>query len=340
MNVVDTYILTHPMLAWPVLLAAFVILARSADVFVDSSVALARRFDVPKVVIGIVLVSFATTAPELAVSLVAALSGNPEMALGNAVGSVICNAGLALALSGLLAAAATPVMPRVLRTSGPFLLGMGLLCFAFVAVDNTLGRWEGLVLILLFGGYLGVLLRQHRRGVLKDDLEIDKEAVEGLLHMSAPRMLLLFAVGLVGILVASKFIVSSATSLARWMHIPESVIALTLVALGTSIPEIATCIMATRKGHGAVAVGNILGANTMNICWVAGASAVANDLTLGRREIYFMFPAMLVMVLAMLAMLWHGFRLTKLKAVALLVLYILYLIAMALLFPPGVAPAA
>ena len=333
MQAIESYILSHPLAAWLVLIVAFAILAKSASVFVDSSVALARRLGLPRLVIGIVLVSFATTAPELAVSLTAAIRGNPEIALGNAVGSVICNSGLALSLAGLVALTPILIMPSVLRTSGAFLLGVVVVAFVFVALDGALSRWEGVVLLVLFAGYMALLFRQHRQGKLMDGLET--ETGGAVMHMSMGAMLALFVVGLAGILLASEFIVMSATGIARWLRIPESVIALTLVAFGTSVPEVATCVSAARKNHGAIAVGNILGANTLNICWVAGASAVANDLTLGPRQVYFMFPAMLVVVAFMLFALWRGYRLTKRKALALLVLYGVYLAVAAVLFPPG-----
>jgi len=148
-------------------------------------------------------------------------------------------------------------------------------------------------------------------------------------------MFALFAVSLAGIIVSSEFIISSATSIARFFRVPEAIIALTLVAVGTSIPEIATCIVSARRKEGALAVGNILGADIMNVCWVAGASAMANELTLTRKEILFMFPSMFVIVGAMLAMLRAGYRLTRAKGTVLFFLYLVYLASFFILFRPG-----
>jgi cation:H+ antiporter len=315
-----------------VMAIAFIVLAKCSDLFVESSVALANRFGIPKLVIGIVLVSFATTAPELAVSLMSALKGNPEMALGNAIGSVICDDGLALALAGVFAVGGISVMPSVLKTSGIFLICIQVLTFFFVFRDFTLERWEGGVLVGLFAVYLVFMFYEHKKGNLKDDLETD--APEEFTHMSMTRMGLLFGVGLLGIILASEFIVGSATSIARHMHIPEAVIALTLVAFGTSIPEVATCIMAARKGHGEIAVGNIIGADILNICWVAGASAIANNLTLDSKQVYFMFPAMFVIVLLMLLLLRWRYKLTRQKGILLFIAYIIYLVLSVVLFPP------
>lgn len=313
-------------------MVAFIVLAKCADLFVDASVGIANRFQVPKLVIGIVLVSLATTAPELSVSLMSALRGQPEMALGNAVGSVICDDGLALAFAGVLAAAPIAIMPNVLRTSGFFLLLVEMLAFTFVAFDGALERVEGAMLVGLFAAYLFFLYRQHKQGRFKEGLDAGGTAAGT--EKSVLRLSLIFAAALAGIILASEFIITSATAIARSFGIPEAVIALTLVAFGTSIPEVATCIVAARKKEGAIAVGNILGADIMNICWVAGASAIANDLVLSRKQIFFMFPSMFVIVGAMLIMLRMGYRLTRRKGLILFALYIAYLASFFRLFPP------
>jgi cation:H+ antiporter len=321
----------HPLAAAITLLLSFLVLARCAGLFVDTSVAIATKLSIPKLVIGIVLVSLATTAPELAVSLTSALKGAPEMALGNAIGSVICDDGLALALAGLLAASPILVLPHILKTSGLFLIGIQVLLFLFILPDLTLSRGEGFVLVALFVLYMGFLYRQHKLGRLGEESVLE-EVDEAVVEKSLKAIIGLFLLGFLGIIVASEFVVTSAESIALWAGIPDAVIALTLVAFGTSVPEVATCIQAARKGHGAIAVGNILGADIMNICWVAGASSMANPLTLAPREFYFMFPAMFLIVGAMLLMLRLGYRLTRAKGAALLGLYILYLASFFLIF--------
>lgn len=313
----------HVLIAWCVLAVAFLALARCADIFVESSVALAERFQIPKFVIGILLVSFATTAPELSVSVMAAIHGNPEMALGNAIGSVICNSGLALALCGLVSTAAIPVIPRVLRSSGGFLALVCLLAYGFVFRDHTLSRGEGCILVSLFLGYMVYLLDQHRRGLLKDDMHL--EELEDDVGFPLHKLAFLFLAGLLGIIVASKFTILSATRIAIAVGIPNSVIAMTLVAFGTSVPEVATSIMAARKGEGELAIGNILGANIMNICWVAGASSIINTLVLSPRETSFMFPAMLIIVVATLFVLRSHHSLSRKEGALLLGLYLIYL---------------
>jgi cation:H+ antiporter len=275
-------------------------------------------------------IALATTAPELSVSMMSALQNHPEMALGNAIGSVICNCGLALALCGMLSRTPIAVTPHTLKTSGGFLMTVGIVCFLFVVGDQTLSRGEGGILVLMFGGYLAYLLVAHLRHRLHATIDLDQ--LESRVNLPLRRQFGAFALGLVGILVASKFIVVSATTIVESIGIPQSVIALTLVALGTSIPEVATSIIAARKNEGELCVGNILGANIMNICWVAGMSSLANNLTLGTREIAFMFPAMFIMVVATLFVLRTSHSLSRREGGMLVSLYTLYLLSFFLVF--------
>ncbi len=332
MNAIEYYIQTNLFAAWVVISVSFVILFKCADIFVESSVALANRFRIPKLVIGIVLVSLATTAPEFSVSFIAALRGNPEIALGNAVGSVICDDGLALALLGILSISPIAIIPSVLKSAGIFLIAIQIIIFLFVIFDYTLSRWEGIVLVSLFVSYMMFLFRQHISGDFKD--EISLQEIGKRKEVSAVKLFALFILAIVGIIFSSDFIVTCTTTIARSFHLSDSIIALTLVAFGTSIPEIATCIVAARKGEGALAVGNILGADIMNICWVAGASAIVNNLPLEKKDILFMFPSMFIIVGTMLFLLRMNYTLTPKKGIILLGLYMLYLISFYIFFSP------
>ncbi|MDA0321168.1 MAG: calcium/sodium antiporter [Verrucomicrobia bacterium] len=307
-----------------VLVISFAVLAKCANLFVDSSIELANKFKVPRLVIGLVLVSLATTSPELAVSLMSALKGLPEMALGNAIGSVICDDGLALALCGIFAPAAIAINPRLLKSTGAVLAFVCALSFLFIIFDRppTLSRIEGSVLIAVFVAYTVYLYRQHKKGVIVED-----NALVDVSHnvRSLWVDVALFVVGIGGILITSEFIITSAECIAIKFGVPETVVALVLVAFGTSMPEIATCVVAARKNEGALAVGNILGADIMNICWVAGASAIANDLTVARADALFMFPWMFVIVATMLILLRIGYSFNRPKGIIMLVLYLVYL---------------
>ncbi len=311
-------------ISWVVLLVAFFGLAKSANFFVDSATGIATRLRIPKLVIGLVLVSFATTTPELSVSLMAAQYGNPEMALGNAVGSVICNCGLALGICGLLSRKPVPVMRRVFLHAAGFLVLSCCLLFFFVWRDGVLNRLEGFLLFGVFILYSFVLLRQYRCGDMQEDAFTQ---TLGTAARSMFYLLFTFLIGLGGVILASRFVVVAAATIATRIGVPESIVALTLVALGTSVPEVATSVAAAIKGEGALSVGNILGANIMNVCWVAGISAVANPLVISRQEIILMFPALLVMVLATVIVLYTRDTLSRLEGAFLLSGYGVYVVS-------------
>mgnify|MGYP000139883934 FL=1 len=306
-------------LAWLALLLAFGALAKCAAFFVDSAVSMAVRLQIPRLVVGLVLVSLATTTPELSVSLIAALRGRPEMALGNAVGSVIGNCGVALALCGIFAPRPVPVLRPVFRQTAGVLTAAMVLLGLFVLPDATLGRGEGVVLLGGFVVYLALLVWRYRHG----GATIEAEAVDR--GGSWPGLVARFVLGVGGVILASRFVVASAITLAHRFGVPEAVIALTLVALGTSIPEIATSVTSAWKGQGALSVGNILGANIMNIGWVAAASAIAHPLTLDRRSVGFMFPAMGLIVAATFYVLNSSAALSRREGFLLLALYGAYL---------------
>ncbi len=334
MEIIHTSISNNILLAWGTLIVAFAILAKSADLFVESAVMLAERFKIPKLVIGIVLVSIATSLPELTVSLVAALRGKPEMAIGNAVGSVICNEGIALALAGIISFSAIAVEPKLFRLTALFLITSQVLTFLFVLNGYTIYRWEGAVLLTLLAMYIVFFYSKQKKMSQRETAGIEEreKMIETKSGKSLGISLLIFVAALIGIILSSESVVTSSTAIAHWMKIPQSFIALTIIALGTSLPEISTSIVAARRGHGEIALGNILGSDILNICLVIGVSAVANPLTLGRNEALFMFPSMFVIVGAMLIMLKSGYKLTRKKGFALLALYGVYIISFVVIF--------
>ena len=307
---------------WPavgVMAVAFVILAKCADWLVDGAIDIARKLHVPPILIGIVIVSLGTTAPELAVSVQAALSGHAEIALANAIGSVIYDDGLALPFVAFLAPVVVVIDRGVLRSTAIFLIGADLIAYA-MCFDGRLSRPEGMVLVLGFFGYMLYQYLQQRRHGSADSEMTDQEA------RSWGRIIGLLAAGMGGVLVSSEAIVGTAHVISEAMGVSDTIIGLILVALGTSVPEIATCIVSARKGHGSLAVGNILGADILNVCWIAGASAIVNDLVVAEEEIHFMFPAMLIIVLTMLALLRLNHRFEKWKGGVLLCLCFVYLV--------------
>jgi len=316
---------------WPALglmLVSFAILAKCADWLVEGAIGISQRLHMPPILIGIVVVSLGTTAPELAVSVQAALKGEAAMALGNAVGSVIYDDGLALALAALLAPVPILIDRTVLRSSAIFLIAVDVVGYA-LCLDGTLSRGEGGVLVLGFVGYLVYSYLEQKRG---QGQELPEEVTEEA-QRSWGKILLFFAGGLVGVIFSSEWIVESASVVGLELGVPIEIVALAAVALGTSVPEVATCIIAARKGQGGLAVGNILGADILNICWIAGASAVVNPLVVQKDVINFMFPSMLVIVFSMLAMMRMGHRLVRWNGLVLLTLLVAYLVLLFVVSP-------
>ena len=317
-------------------LAAFAILFKCADLFVEGAARIATILNIPKLVIGIVLVGLATTAPEFAVSVIAAIRGLPEIALGNAVGSVICDDGIALALAAILAPTVIYVDCRMLKVVGTFLLCIDFLAF-FLARDGLLTRMEGVILVVLLTVYFFLLFkfRRFRPSQAGKDPEGNEQGSQRLTpearqHLKQPAAKL--GIGLLGVILTAEVIVRSAEYIARYFSIPEIIIGSTVVAIGTSLPEISTCITAALKREGEIAVGNILGADVLNILWIIGVASLTRPIHVEREIINFKFPYMILVVAAMLILLRIGCRLDRYKGFILLGLYVGYLVLTFALF--------
>jgi cation:H+ antiporter len=267
--------------------AAIAVLVRGADWLVDGASGLAYRLGLSKVIVGATIVSLGTTSPEAGVSVMAAWSGQPGLALGNAIGSIIADTGLIFGLGCMMAV--LPADRFVLSRQGWVQFGtaclLAMLCYgAYAAMGDaaTLGRWVGVVLLVLLVAYLYVSVqwsRQHRHG---EPFQIDEEADRERKSHESPVKLGLFVVaGLVLVLAGSRGLILSVTELAEqhW-HVPKVVIAATLVALGTSLPELVIGLTSIAKGHKEILVGNVIGADILNVLFVVGASAVAAPLPL------------------------------------------------------------
>lgn len=318
-----------------VIVVAFGVLAYCADFLVDGAVGIAQRLRVPKIVIGIVLVGFATTSPELTVSLLAALRGHPELALGNAIGSVIVDDAVALGLGILVAPVAIAVDSKVLKTTGLFLAAVAVVSFA-LAANGTVSRLEGAALLAIHVAYLTAVLvvegRRRRARAQDADADAGGDAEEQGKPGGLGAQLLRLLGGVAGIVVASELLVESATFVARVVGASEAIIGLTIIAVGTSLPEIATNISAGRRGHGDLALGNILGADILNLLWIIGASALANPIRVDRSVVFYSFPWMLVIVGTMLLLCRIGYRLPRWKGVVLVGLYLIYLVMTIVVF--------
>lgn len=271
-------------LALCAIVAGLVILVRSADLFVDGSVGVARYFGMSTFLVGMVVVGFGTSAPELFVSVLSAIQGNPELSLGNAYGSNIANIALILGVT----AAISPVLVKriAIKRDIPILCVITFASLWLVA-DGSVGRVDGVVLLLLFVSVMTVnIMAEYRR---KSKVSMGDEAVgnEGVVNPSADsetkkislsKSLLRVIIGIVLLVVSSRMLVWGAVFVAKALGVSDLLIGLTIVAVGTSLPELASSIAAARKGEDDLAVGNVVGSNTFNTLAVVGIASVISPM--------------------------------------------------------------
>jgi cation:H+ antiporter len=287
---------------------------------------MASRWGISSVVIGLTVVAFGTSAPELAVSVNASLGGNSDVAFGNVVGSNVVNILLILGLSAAVGALA--VTPRIVRVDVPILMGVSLLAFALGA-DRTFSRMDGFILVAGAIGYTYGLMRSSRSQSPHIDAHSaeNTSAVEdrGVNH-SVVANVFLFLTGLVILAVGSQVIVDSAVEIAKNIGVSDLVIGLTVVSVGTALPELTTSVLASLRGQRDIAVGNVIGSNLFNILLVLGMSALVSSDGVKAQEsaIRLDIPVMLAATAALLLMCWNGFRITRREGGVLVGFYVLY----------------
>lgn len=316
------------------LLGGLALIIKGGDFFVAAAIRLAEFLRMPRVVIGSTLVSLATTTPELVVSIMAGMRGESGLAVGNAVGSCICNIGL---IAGVTAAIKqVEVHFRVLRVPLFVMFGIGIALF-LMTLDLSLSRWQGGVLIACGLAYFVWDFARHWGNRKPADIaeaaaiERDRAKARWAGVETKPGTTVQFFVG-AGIVVAgSKLLVDGAVGLAAGLGVPPIIIGLTVVAVGTSLPELVTAVTSSRKSVSDLAVGNVLGANIANLTLIVGAAAVIQTVGLDRTTQLFNFPALLAVMILLVVMLWTGRRVTRREGVVLLTVYGLYLAAVTVL---------
>lgn len=271
------------------------LLIKCGDWFVDGASGIAKKLHVPELLIGATVVSIGTTLPEVMVSATSAVSGHSQMAYGNAVGSIICNTALIAALT--IAIKPSKVARRSFATPVAFFFVAAAIYAISAYADHGFRRPVGIVLLVIFAAYMIVLIYQAVRSMRyekenqEDQKEAAKEASEGEekkeKELSGILCVVLLVIGAAGIAVGADLLVNNGTIIATGMGVPEAVVALTFVALGTSLPELVTAITSLAKGHGALSLGNIVGANLFNLVLVSGLAitlkpfAVPADMKIG-----------------------------------------------------------
>ena len=325
-----------------VIVVSLMVLGKAADWLVDAAVSLSERSGVPKVVIGATVVSLGTTAPEAAVSVLAAIQGSPGLALGNAVGSIICDTGLILGVATLIAP--LRLDRTIVNRQGWIQLGAGLalVIFSFpfsrpAAVflsGGNLPQTVGFIFLVALAVYVYVSIRWARQntGVGMPD-EFEHGDSDGTFIIS-----LKLAGALVLVVAAASVLIPAVEEAARRLSVPESIIAATLVAFGTSLPELVTAIRASMRGHGELAVGNVIGADILNVLLVAGAAAAVTPSGLVADPHFFqiLFPAMIfILVVFRVGIIFSGEAMKRPFGILLLASYVLVTLVSYLFRPSG-----
>jgi cation:H+ antiporter len=278
----------------------------------------------PKIIIGATIVSFATTAPEFTVSAMAAYLGHTDLTIGNAVGSAICNIGLALGV--VIAVKAIPVDGHSFLHKGAIMLIAALTLIA-LTLDKTLSSFDGIILLTIFVGFLYYNYRLQSAIFDGNDKKREK------LSLGEMRSdIFYFLLGATLVVIGSRILVDTGTEIARWFGIPEMIIGLTLVALGTSLPELITAISATLKGHQDLSIGNILGANTMDIALILGFSSQIRDIPILDQSLMYDFPFMIVIMLLLIIFGITKKRLDRWEGVVIMLVYFGYIAGLFLLY--------
>ena len=311
----------------------FVLLIKGGDWFVDGAVGIAHRYHIPEILIGATVVSIGTTIPEVMVSSMAAAVGQSQTAYGNAIGSIICNTSLIAAIT-MAFSPSDNVDTKSLKTPAFFFIIAALLYLIISYTTGVFTRAIGIVLLLLFLVYMTITVRQALSGRLK----IDEEEVEADEKKTAAnpmwKDILMLIVGAAVIAIGANLLVDNGKIIAAGLGVPESVIALTFIALGTSLPELVTAISSLIKGHSSLSLGNILGANLFNLVLVSGMAITIKPFAIPADKLIAGMNASLVvdiplMVAVMALMLIPAFLTKKLKrwqGITLLVLYFSYVL--------------
>jgi cation:H+ antiporter len=302
-----------------ILAAGVAILSYGADLFVRGASGVAERFGISPFVIGLVIVGFGTSTPELAVNLDAAISGSTDIAIGNVVGSNIANIGVILGLAAVVAP--LTVQLRMVRVELPIVIGISFLLWG-LASFGEIKRWEGALMLLGFGAFMWFLLKTSKN----ESAEVKQEyADENPPHHDGWKAAGFIILGLLGLMGGAHLAVDAASTLARMWGLSELVIGLTIVAIGTSLPELASSVAAARRGHADIAIGNVLGSNIYNVLFILGATSVIAPLpTRAPTLMWLDIPVMIAFAVALVPMMMMGLKITRWNGVLLLLGYVAY----------------
>ncbi|HBK70670.1 MAG TPA: hypothetical protein DDZ39_03260 [Flavobacteriaceae bacterium] len=303
------------------IIVGFILLVIGGEFLVRSSVGLSFKLNLSKLIIGMTVVSFATSAPELLVSLQAALNGSPDLALGNVIGSNIANIALVLGVTAIIAP--LTVDKNFYKMNWPAMMLFSILFYYFLLNDAVLSRVEGVILFVLLIGFIYIMIAKAK----KDKSKVIEEVDDALMETSYPKIFLWLVIGGGALYLGSELLVKGAKDIAQSLGISDGVIGATVVAIGTSVPELAASVIAALKGEKAISLGNLIGSNIFNIGSVLGLTAIIMPIQAIESNImvniYWMLAVALVLI--PLVFLPKKYELSRIKGLILLLGYIVFL---------------
>lgn len=303
-------------------LIGFVLITKGADIFINCTVDIGKKTKISEIILGATIVSFATTLPELTVSLFASLDGHTTMSLGNAVGSIICNTGLVL---GLVAFISPFSVDKKMFFSKSVLLLICVILLLLLGIDKSITKIDSILLLTM----LAIYMYSNYKSVVEKGSKSrinNTSKVKGNNNLGEwIRIALLFALGLIMMILGSRLLVDNGVIIAEWIGVPQGVISLTVIALGTSLPELVSSLTAIKKNHHAISVGNILGANILNIVSVIGISSIPNDIPILSQNMRIDFPFMIVLLLILILPTIKKNKLYRFQGLIMLIVYLIYI---------------
>ena len=258
------------LLQFVLLIVGFVFLIKGSDFFVDGASSIASLLKIPTIIVGLTIVAFGTSAPEAAVSITSAITGNNAMAVSNVIGSNLFNILMVIGISALLGEL---LMEKdVLNKDLPFLVGITVLFAAFIIIEWNVSQIEGIILLIILIAYVAHLIKSAKKSDNANVVEKPK--------FTLPYSILFIIIGLAGIVIGGDLVVNSASDIAIAFGMSETLVGLTIVAIGTSLPELVTSLTALKKGENQLVIGNVIGSNIFNILFVLGASSAITAISL------------------------------------------------------------
>ena len=294
-----------------ILLVGFVMLIKGADIFVDGSSNIAKRFGIPSIIVGLTIVAMGTSAPELSVSVQSALAGMNDISIGNVVGSNLFNLLVVLGMSSIIGKL------KITDYKNVIMMLLSSLILLLCSFNGQLTRSEGIVLLLIFAGYIFNLVLK----AIKDNNKTEEnEKVKPLFTTIVTSI-----IGLIAIVWGGDLVVESASAIAQQLGMSQNLIGLTIVAIGTSLPELVTSVVATKKGELDIATGNVIGSNIFNLLLIIGASVAINPMVVSTVAIIDIIFTVAVVILFII-LTGKNESLDKVKGIPLILIYVAYII--------------